>query len=142
MSRIKSNIVISLLLAFISLALYFFAKDFPDTSKNFPIIILLIILLLSLGQIGVSVYRFKNLNQKNFNIPITPLLVFGLSFFCVILMEYIGFFSSFAILFISLLFLFKIKNKKSYLLGAIILFFFIFIVFEFGLKVSLLKIGF
>ena len=65
MSRIKSNIVISLLLAFISLALYFFAKDFPDTSKNFPIIILLIILLLSLGQIGVSVYRFKNLNQKN-----------------------------------------------------------------------------
>jgi len=142
MSRIKSNIVISLLLAFISLVLYFFAKDFPDTSKNFPIIILLIILLLSLGQIGVSVYRFKNLNQKNFNIPITPLLVFGLSFFCVILMEYIGFFSSFAILFISLLFLFKIKNKKSYLLGAIILFFFIFIVFEFGLKVSLLKIGF
>ena len=142
MSRIKSNITISLLLAFISLALYFFAKDFPGSSKNFPIVILLIIFVLSLGQIIVSIYRFKNLNQKNFNIPTTPLIVFGLSFLSVILMEYIGFLGAFAIFFISLLYLFRVENKKSYIFGAIILFLFIFIVFEFGLKVSLLKMGF
>ena len=110
MSRIKSNITISLLLAFISLALYFFAKDFPGSSKNFPIVILLIIFVLSLGQIIVSIYRFKNLNQKNFNIPTTPLIVFGLSFLSVILMEYIGFFWAFAIFFTFLLYLLKIKD--------------------------------
>jgi hypothetical protein len=57
-------------------------------------------------------------------------------------MEYIGFFASFILLLVSLFYLLKVENKRLYIVGTIILFTFIFVVFEFGLKVSLLKIGF
>jgi phosphatidylserine synthase len=142
MSRVKSNIIISLLLATATIIFYLFAKDFPGSAKNFPITVLLIIFILSIGQIIVSLYRFKNLSQKDFDIPKKPLIVFILSFICVALMEYIGFFASFILLLVSLFYLLKVENKKLYIVGTIILFTFIFVVFEFGLKVSLLKIGF
>ena len=139
MNRIKSNIFVSFLLILLSTILFFFAKDYPGTSKNFPITILLLIFILSIGQIVISIYRFKNIHQSKFDIRLFPLIIFILSFLFIYLMKFLNFFGSFGLFFLIFIYLFNIKNKKFYIIGSLILFISIYLIFEFGLKVSLIN---
>ena len=99
MNRIKSNIIVSCIFLSISLILFFYAKDYPGTSKNFPITIIFLIIILSVGQILISIYRFKNIQQQNFEIKIIPIIIFFLSFLFIFLMKYLNFFGSFGLFF-------------------------------------------
>lgn len=139
MSRISLNIIISLLLGTVSLSLIFISKDYPGTSGNFPITMLIFIVLLSIAQIAISIYRFKTLNQKHFEINHISLIIFCLSFLTVYLMQFLNFFGAFLIFFLSVIYFYKIRNLKYYLFGTLILFLAIFVIFQFGLNVSLLN---
>jgi hypothetical protein len=139
MSRISLNIIVGLILGICSLLLIFISKNYPGTSKNFPITMLIFIGILSIAQIIISIYRYKNLNQKNFEINKISLIIFCLSFLTIYLMQFLNFFGAFLIFFLSLIYFYKLKNIKNYLLGTIILFLAIFIIFEFGLNVSLIN---
>lgn len=139
MNRIKSNIFVSCFLLFLSTILFFYAKDYPGTSKNFPITILFLIFILSIGQILISAYRYKNIKQENFDIRIVPIQIFCLSFLFIYLMKYLNFFGSFGLFFLIFIYLFKIKNIKIFVIGSLILFISIYLIFEFGLKVSLIN---
>jgi len=139
MSRISLNIIISLLLGTVSLSLIFISKDYPGTSGNFPITMLIFIVLLSIAQIAISIYRFKTLNQKQFEINHISLIIFCLSFLTVYLMQFLNFFGAFLIFFLSVIYFYKIRNLKYYLFGTLILFLAIFVIFQFGLNVSLLN---
>ena len=139
MSRISLNIIISLLLGTVSLSLIFISKDYPGTSGNFPITMLIFIVLLSIAQIAISIYRFKTLNQKQFAINHISLIIFCLSFLTVYLMQFLNFFGAFLIFFLSVIYFYKIRNLKYYLFGTLILFLAIFVIFQFGLNVSLLN---
>lgn len=139
MNRIKLNIFVSCLLLFLSMVMFFFGKDYPGTSKNFPIIILFLISLLSIGQIIISFYRYKNIEQDKFDIRFFPIVIFSLCFLFIYLMKYLNFFGSFGLFFLIFIYLFKIKNKKFFIIGSLILFISIYFIFEFGLKVSLIN---
>ena len=139
MSRISLNIIISLLLGAVSLSLIFISKDYPGTSGNFPITMLIFMVLLSIAQIAISIYRFKTLNQKRFEINHISLIIFCLSFLAVYLMQFLNFFGAFLIFFLSVIYFYKIRNLKYYLFGTLILFLAIFVIFQFGLNVSLLN---
>ena len=139
MNRIKSNIIVSCIFLSISLILFFYAKDYPVTSKNFPITIIFLIIILSVGQILISIYRFRNIQQQNFEIKIIPIIIFFLSFLFIFLMKYLNFFGSFGLFFLLWIYLFKVKDKKLFLIGSLILFISIYFIFEFGLKVSLIN---
>ena len=139
MKRVYLNIFVGLLLGFISLSLLYISSNFPGTSKNFPMTMLLLIFLLSLFQIIISIYRFKTIKQNNFEIKKISLIIFCLTFVSIYLMQFLNFFGLFLLFFLSGIYFYRIKNLKFYLFGTLILFLSIYLVFEFGLNVSLIN---
>ncbi|HHX50147.1 MAG TPA: tripartite tricarboxylate transporter TctB family protein [Clostridia bacterium] len=150
MKRLKSDVILLIGLCLVSIFLYYKSLAFPKGAEIYPRVLIVLILVLSIGQIIFSLLKERTVDEdspdgeeekqeKDFGQKYNPYLIFLFSIGYAILIKIMGFFVATAIFSAVSMWFLGLRKITTFVLSIGGISVFIYILFVLQLKVPLPK---